>query len=89
LLFQTSSVFLRKNNLQEPEFSPAALCSIPFSNAVGEKYIFLNHRNGFLECDGEFVLVFLKKSLESYSYFVKIGGDIFAATTALHISWIC
>jgi hypothetical protein len=50
-----------KNNLQEPEFSPAALCSIPFSNAVGEKYIFLNHRNGFLECDGEFVLVFLKR----------------------------
>jgi hypothetical protein len=69
-LLQTSSVFLKENNLQDRS-SPAALCSIPFSNAVGEKYIFLNHRNGFCECDVlEFVLVFLKKSLESYSYFV-------------------
>jgi hypothetical protein len=38
----------KANNLQEPEFSPAALCSIPFSNAVGEKYNFPQSPQWFL-----------------------------------------
>jgi hypothetical protein len=45
--------------------------------------IFLNHRNGFwnvMFCGVCFS--FLKKSLESYSYLLKLGGDILAATTA-------
>jgi hypothetical protein len=38
----------KENNLQEPS-SLQQHCSIPFSNAVGEKsIILLNHRNGFL-----------------------------------------
>jgi hypothetical protein len=52
LLFQTSSAFLAKeNNLQELEFSPAALCSIPFSNALEKKYNFPQSPQWFLECD--------------------------------------
>jgi hypothetical protein len=41
-------LYFEANNLQEPEFSPAALCSIPFSNAVGEKYNFPQSPQWFL-----------------------------------------
>jgi hypothetical protein len=48
LLLSDKFLFLKENNLQEPEFSPAALCSIPFSNAVGEKYNFPQSPQWFL-----------------------------------------
>jgi hypothetical protein len=48
LLLQTSFAIRRANNLQEPEFSPAALWSIPFSNAVGEKHNFPQLPQSFL-----------------------------------------
>jgi hypothetical protein len=46
--FRQVLYFCKENNLQEPEFSPAALCSIPFSNAVGEKYNFPQSPQWFL-----------------------------------------
>jgi hypothetical protein len=59
LLLQTSSVFLRREQFTRTGVLSAALCSIPFSNAVGEKYNFPQSPQWFLECDVlEFVLVF-------------------------------
>jgi hypothetical protein len=74
LLLQTSSVS-EENNLQEPEFSQQHCAVFHFQMLLEKSIIFLNHRNGFLECDvlRSLFTVFSKKSLESYSYFVKIG----------------
>jgi hypothetical protein len=44
-------VLYEREQFTRTEFSPAALCSIPFSNAVGEKYNFPQSPQWFLECD--------------------------------------
>jgi hypothetical protein len=75
LLLQTSSVFLRKRTIYKNRSSLRQHCAVfHFQMPLEKSIIFLNHRNGFCECDVLRVCFsFSKKSLESYSYFVKIG----------------
>jgi hypothetical protein len=90
LLLQTSSVFLQREQFTRTGVLQQHCAVFHFQMPLEKSIIFLNHRNGFLNvmfCGVCFS--FSKKSLESYSYFVKIEVIFLAATTALHISWIC